>query len=109
MLPLTVWMNYPSFYQGDLFRSLLASAQVDLQVIFAKRLPADRLQLGWDEDLHGYAYRFLDPRHRLSDARRLAWAARRRLHIVNGIWAEPAFTAALLTLAAARSRYAIYS
>jgi len=109
MLPLTVWMNYPSFYQGDLFRSLRASGRVDLQVIFAKRLPADRLQLGWDEDLHGYAYRFLDPRHRLSDARRLAWAARRRLHIVNGIWAEPAFTAALITLAAAGSRYAIYS
>ena len=46
MLTLTVWMNYPSFYQGDLFRSLLASGQVDLQVIFAKRLTADRLQLG---------------------------------------------------------------
>src|SRR6266498_4731817 len=102
MLPLTIWMNYPSFYQGDLFRSLIASKQVDLQVIFAKRLTADRLQLRWEDDLRGYPYRFIDKRHRLYDALRLAWTQRERIHIVNGVWAEPAFTAALLALTCAR-------
>ena len=102
-------MNYPSFYQGDLFRSLIASEQVDLQVIFAKRLTADRLQLRWEDDLHGYPYRFIDKRERMRDAIRLAWGQRRRIHIVNGIWAEPAFAAALTTLACAGSAYAIYS
>lgn len=109
MLPLTIWMNYPSFYQGDLFRTLIASGEVDLRVIFAKGLTADRLQLDWRNDLEGYPYVFIDKRRPLRDAMRLAWSQRRRVHIVNGLWAEPAFMAALLVFASAGCTFAIYS
>jgi glycosyltransferase involved in cell wall biosynthesis len=109
MLPLTIWMNYPSFYQGDLFRTLIASGEVDLQVVFAKGLTPDRLQLGWQDDLKDYPYSFLDKRQPISHAMRLAWSQRHRIHIVNGLWAEPAFAAALLVFAFSGSQYAIYS
>src|SRR5215813_8073588 len=109
MLPLTVWMNYPSFYQGDLFRALAATNCVDLQVVFAKKLTPDRLQLGWEDDLRGYSYTFVNRGKVTAHAMRLAWSQRHRLHIVNGIWAEPSFTAALVALAFAGATYAIYS
>ena len=109
MLDLTIWMNYPAFYQGDLFRTLIASGEVDLRVIFAKRLTSDRIDLGWKNDLAGYPHYFLNERNKIADAVRLAWADRRRLHIMNGLWTEPSFAAGLVALAAARSVYAIYS
>jgi glycosyltransferase involved in cell wall biosynthesis len=109
MLNLTIWMNHPTFYQGDLFRALIASGEVDLQVIFAKRLPPDRAGLGWQDDLAGYTHHFLDERNAVADAISLAWSKRDRFHIMNGLWAEPSFSAGLVTLASARSAYAIYS
>jgi glycosyltransferase involved in cell wall biosynthesis len=109
MLDLTIWMNYPAFYQGDLFRTLVASGEVDLKVVFAKLLTSDRVDLGWQNDLAGYTYHFLDESNKIADAVRVAWAGRRRLHIMNGLWAEPSFAAGLVTLAAAGSTYAIYS
>jgi glycosyltransferase involved in cell wall biosynthesis len=109
MLQLTIWMNYPSLHQGDLFRASASSGEVDLQVIFARGLPVQRLQFGWQSDLVGYSHRFLNGRHRILDAMRLAWLQRDRLHVVNGIWTEPSFTAALVVLALAGSKYAIYS
>ena len=99
----------PSFHQGDLFRALAASEEVDLEIIFAKDLPADRIDLGWDRGLTGFNYRFLDERNKVADAVRLARAQRNRIHIMNGLWAERGFAAALITLALLRSRYAIYS
>ena len=108
-LQVTVWMNYPSFYQGDMYRALIASGQVDLEVIYAKTLTADRLQLGWHDDLRGYPYRFINKRAAKLDAMRIARAQRHRIHVINGIWAEPSFAAALVTLALAGSKYALYS
>jgi glycosyltransferase involved in cell wall biosynthesis len=109
MIDLTIWMNFPSSHQADLFRALAASGEVDLQVVFAKRLPPDRVALGWKCDFDGYAYRFLDERNEIFDALRLAWSQRKRIHIVNGLWAEPGFAAALFALRAAGCRYVIYS
>jgi glycosyltransferase involved in cell wall biosynthesis len=109
MLPLTVWMNAPSPYQSDLFRALVASGLVDLEVIFARELEQDRRQLGWRSEVEGYSSRFLHDHRLIRNAMQLAWSRRRRLHIVNGIWAVPAFAAALAALAATGSRYAIYS
>ena len=108
-LEVTVWMNSPSLYQGDMFRALIASGQVDLEVVYAKSLTADRLQLGWHDDLRGYPYRFINKRAPKFDAMRIARAQRHRIHIINGIWAEQSFAAALLTLAQAGSKYALYS
>ncbi|MGZ5561987.1 MAG: glycosyltransferase family 4 protein [Halobacteriota archaeon] len=109
MIRLTIWMNMPSFYQSDLFTSLLATGDVDLQVIFARNLSPDRVQLGWQKELSGFSHRFLDESNPIRDAMQLAWRQRDRVHVVNGIWAEPAFTAALLALMLAGSKYAIYS
>ena len=92
-----------------MFRELIHSGQVDLEVVYAKSLTSDRLQLGWHDDLQGYPYRFINKRAPKSDAMRIAWKQRHRVHILNGIWAEPSFAAALLTLAAAGSKYAVYS
>ena len=108
-LQVTVWMNYPSFYQGDMFRELIASGQVDLEVIYAKSLTPDRLQLGWHDDLRGYSYRFINKRAPRLDAVRIARSQLDRIHIINGIWAEPSFAAALLALALAGGRYVVYS
>jgi glycosyltransferase involved in cell wall biosynthesis len=109
MIQLTIWMNFPSAHQADLFRALATSDGVDLRVIFAKRLPPDRVALGWESDLTGYAHRFLDERNEIADALGLAWSQRSRIHIVNGLWAEPSFAAALIALRTAGSRYVIYS
>ncbi|MDQ3919148.1 MAG: glycosyltransferase family 4 protein, partial [Acidobacteriota bacterium] len=109
MLKLTVWMNMPSFYQSDLFQDLAATGEVDLRVVYAKRLPADRRSLGWREELSGFAHHFLDEQHPFRDALRIARAERDRLHVVNGIWAELAFAAALCMMLFGGTRYVIYS
>jgi glycosyltransferase involved in cell wall biosynthesis len=51
----------------------------------------------------------LSRRHALSEAIRIAGGARHRVHLVNGIWAEPAFAAALGMLGRAGSQIAIHS
>lgn len=108
MLRLTIWMNMPSVYQGDFFRSLSSSPDVDLQVVFAKPLTQDRLQIGWSEDLAGFKSHFLSSHEPIQDAMRRARAQRDRVHVVNGFWAEPAFAAALVTLALSGSTYVIH-
>jgi glycosyltransferase involved in cell wall biosynthesis len=114
MLPITIWMNMPSFYQEDLFRALVATGEVDLQVIYARKLPPDRQQLGWHSDLSGYRSIFLSSATvtdytSILNAVKLARLHHNHLHIVNGIWAEPAFAAAMAVFAVTGSRYAIYS
>jgi glycosyltransferase involved in cell wall biosynthesis len=107
VIKVTIWMNMPSFYQDELFESLAASGQVDLEVIFANGLDHDRKQLGWTEVSGNYSQRTLNGPTSIPEAMRLAFQQRNRIHIVNGIWAEPAFAAALTVLAAARSTFAI--
>lgn len=109
MLRLTIWMTVPSFYQADLYRVLAASEGIDLQVVFARKISSDRVQLGWQNDLRGYAYHVLEGRSRIPNAVRLAWRGRNRVHIVNGIWAETPFAVAILILAMCGSVYTIYS
>jgi glycosyltransferase involved in cell wall biosynthesis len=109
VIPLTIWMNIPSFYQNDLFEALAASGQVELQVIFARNVPQDRVNLGWTIPATDRSYRFLNERSPVLDAIRIAWRHRRRLHIVNGIWAEPAFAAALSVLRLTGAQYAVYA
>ncbi len=109
MLRLTVWMNMPSVYQDDFLEVLAAASEVDLRVIFAKGLTADRVQLGWSENARDYPSRFLSKRFSLLDAARTAWREQDRLHIVNGIWAEPALAAALCVLGLSRSDFVIHA
>jgi glycosyltransferase involved in cell wall biosynthesis len=109
MLPLTIWMNMPSFHQDDLFTSLAASSEVELRVIFAKELTADRVQLGWNVGAQPYTHRTLTSPYAFIEAANIARHERDRLHIVNGIWAEPAFAMALATLKLMGSRFVIHS
>lgn len=99
----------PSFHQDRLFHALYASGEVDLQVVFARPLAADRKQLGWQEGMKNYPHQTLSSRYALIEAIKIARAQRHRLHIINGIWAEPAFAAALCVLGFARSQFAIHS
>lgn len=109
MLPLTIWMNMPSFYQDGMFEALRDSGKVDLRVVFARETALDRLQLGWKEGERNYPHRFLSRNFAFLDALRIAWSERDRLHIVNGIGAEPALAVALFALALARSRFVVYA
>jgi len=109
MLSLTVWMNHPSFYQSDVFRSLVSSGEIDLEVIFAKDLTQERVNLGWQNDLVGFNYRFLDKRNKVADAILVARRQPDRFHIINGFWTELAFAAALVTLTLSKTGFAIYS
>jgi glycosyltransferase involved in cell wall biosynthesis len=45
----------------------------------------------------------------LAEAAQLAYSRRHRFHIVNGIWAEPAFATACCVLAGSNAKFAIYS
>ena len=109
MLPLTIWMNMPSFHQDDLFTSLAASGEVDLRVVFARELTPDRVQLGWNAGARQYPHRMLGSPYALREAANIARRERHRLHIVNGVWAEPAFALALTTLNLMGSRFVIHS
>ncbi len=109
MLPLTVWMNMPSFHQDDLFTRLAESGEVELRVVFAKELSEDRMQLGWNAGRRQYEHRTLSSRYALMEAASVARRERDRVHIVNGIWAEPTFAAALTALKKTDSRFVIYS
>jgi glycosyltransferase involved in cell wall biosynthesis len=102
-------MNMPSFYQDDISRALIRSEEIDLEVVFAKELTTDRVKLGWNATLSGYRYRILNRKFSFLHAMRIAWSGRDRLHLVNGIWAEPAFASALCVLALSRSIFAIHS
>jgi glycosyltransferase involved in cell wall biosynthesis len=108
-LPVTVWMNMPSFYQSDLFRALAADGQVDLRVIFAADVSEDRAKLGWSRDATGFEHHFLDKQKAVVEAWRIAGLQRERVHIFNGTGSVPAIGIALLRLALAKSKMAIYS
>jgi glycosyltransferase involved in cell wall biosynthesis len=91
-------MNIPSPYQEDLFRRLALRNDVDLHVIYHSRLGQERRRIGWEVTLKGYEYTFLNHPKPLTAAK-YAIARRGQLHIVNGIWALPSFTIALIILA----------
>lgn len=111
VIPLTIWMNMPSFYQIDLYRDLVRTQAVDLQVIFGQDIEQRRTSLGWRSPLVdvNFPYSILKGRQSIGEAIRLAWRQKDRLHIVNGIWAVPSLSAVLAVLRASNSRYLIYS
>ncbi len=106
---LIFWMNIPSFYQGDLFRALSGVEGIDLNVYFSGRLPADRLSLGWQDDLSGFHCEFIDGKLKVTDAIWKALSQTNSVHVVGGLWAGRMQEAVLATLAAAGSKYFIYS
>lgn len=110
MIDLTIWMNMPSFYQDDLFRALVATGEVDLRVVFARGLAEERKRLGWGSELGDYPYQWLPPGRRgIAEVVRTARAHRDRVHIINGIWAEPAFAVAFVALSRSGSPFAVYT
>lgn len=108
-LEVTVWMNMPSFYQTDLFNDLAAAPRLDLRVVYARRLAADRVQLGWQPPPIRHSAEWLRPDKQILSAIGRALKERDRFHIINGMWAEPSFAVALLVFIITGSRYAIYS
>jgi glycosyltransferase involved in cell wall biosynthesis len=107
MLPVTVWMNMPSFYQDDLFCQL--ASKIDLRVVYDHAMTEDRRRLGWGEVGQEYHSRVLDRYRKVRHAVRIARSERERIHIINGIWAESAFTAVAFVLGALGVPFAIYS
>lgn len=88
----------PSPYQGDFFRELTQRPQVDLRVVFAEKIEPMRIGLGWTESGQGYHATFLAHPKDILRAVRIAWAQRDRVHVVNGMWATPAFFCATVLL-----------
>ena len=107
MLAVTVWMNMPSFYQDDLFADL--AGKVDLRVVYDHGLTEDRRQLGWPETAKKYPSRVLSPSLKVRHAMSIARAELDRVHVINGVWAESAFTAAAFVLGRAGARVSIYA
>lgn len=97
----------PSFYQDDLFLHLCS--KVDLRVVYDHTLTEDRRQLGWAEVKSEYKSSVLDQDRKLRHAISIARSERDRIHIINGIWAETAFTAATFVLGKAGVPFAIYT
>ena len=107
MLPVTVWMNMPSFHQATLLRALGALDGIDLRVHFARPLSAERAVMGWRADLVDLPADYLHGS--VARALVIAHAERRRIHIFGGMWAEWAFAAALTYLRVRHSTCAIYA
>jgi glycosyltransferase involved in cell wall biosynthesis len=97
----------PSFYQDDLFRAL--ATKVDLRVVYDHELTADRRQLGWKQGCSDYDFSVLRSNRKTYNAMCIAHSERDRMHIIGGLWAEPAFVAAVLTLGMAHAPFAIYA
>jgi glycosyltransferase involved in cell wall biosynthesis len=100
-------MNMPSFYQDDLFGDLAGKA--DLRVIYDHGLTDDRRQLGWPEPTGKYGRCILDPDRKIPHAMKIARSELERVHVINGIWAESAFTAAAFALARVGAIFSIYA
>jgi glycosyltransferase involved in cell wall biosynthesis len=107
MLPVTVWMNMPSFYQDDLFREL--ATKVDFRVVYDHPLTEDRRRLGWAEVKGDYKFCFLDRDRKMQHAVSIARSERDRIHIINGIWAETAFIAVAFVLGTIGIPFAIFT
>ncbi|MCQ3931004.1 MAG: hypothetical protein DPW16_11150 [Chloroflexi bacterium] len=108
-IPVTIWLNIPSFHQTDVIKELAANDQIDLRVIFARDMPSDRLQQGWAANYDGYPYQFLYGKTPYFAAMCLAWKYRKEFHIMSGIWGDPVLLMALIMLRVLGCRYAILS
>jgi glycosyltransferase involved in cell wall biosynthesis len=107
MLPVTIWMNMPSFYQNDLFCDL--AKKVDLRVVYDHGMTGDRRELGWSEPSGEYKTCVLESDQKIRHAMSIARSELDRVHIINGIWAESAFMAAAFVLGRASARFSIYA
>jgi len=97
----------PSFYQDDLFCQL--ARRVDLRVVYDHAMTEDRRRLGWASVKQEYHFCMLDHDRKVRRAISIARSERERIHIINGIWAETAFTAVTFELAKLGVPFAIYT
>lgn len=102
-------MNVPSPHQADMLRALVATDEVDLQVVSVREISPERVALGWQSDIQGYPLVMLPKKYAACQAFRLAFSQRDRVHIVNGIWAEPALSAAAVALRLRNARFLNYA
>lgn len=88
-------MNQPSAHQEDLSTELTAHG-ADLRVVYASGLRKARKEIGWQVKADAPWVTVLRTRLSFWQALRIVWRRRRALHVVNGIWAEPAFFVVLV-------------
>ena len=99
----------PSFYQDELYRALSSRGSIDVHIIYAHDVSHDRRRLGWINPSGGYSSVRLTGKWSIMKAIRHAWMRRDEIHVVGGIWAEPAFAAALAVLGCTGSVFAVLS
>lgn len=110
MRALEIWMNAPSPHQADVFREIVTAApSIRLHVTFAGRTPPERRGLGWDECINGFPCDFLPSRWAPAAVLNRLRQTRDAFHLVNGIWAEPSFLLALISLCLRRQPVFLYS
>lgn len=99
-MKLLVWMNAPSPYQAAFFEELNAIQGVRLRVVYRNEIPDARRELGWSQlPTCSYSTATLRPGWRgVLEAMWLALSARSDAHLINGLWAVPAFAAAAVLL-----------
>lgn len=101
-------MNQPSRHQEDLAAEMRRLG-VSFEVIYVSPLRKERREIGWEitGDLPGT--KFLSSRYAFFEAVKFVQDHRRSIHIVNGIWAEPALFVVLAVCFLRRIPSCIYS
>jgi len=108
-LEVVMWMNQPSPHQQHLSSELLHRG-ANLTVVYVSRLRQERKEIGWEVDAdNGPQTNFLTTRYSLWQALRLLLRYRQSIHVVNGIWAEPALFVVLAFACLLKVPCCIYS
>ena len=106
---LHIWMNIPSFHQNDLFNEL-SKYFGEFEVIYAHEHDENRKLQGWNSQIiQNYPSKIIRKDLNLLKLIGYLFSKRKSVHIVNGIWAEPAFFFVIILLNIFGASFLIYS
>lgn len=105
-------MNQPSHYQSSFFDELSQRKDVTVLVVYARGQTLARQAMGWthaEKRVDKYTEITLPERWWLWQVATIAFAERRSIHLLNGIWAERPFMFAVVCLLLARATFFFHS
>jgi glycosyltransferase involved in cell wall biosynthesis len=104
-----IWMNFPSYYQNDLFNDL-SNRFEKFEVIYAHSNDESRRNQGWVfENNFNYKSKIIGKDLKILTLIYYVFKNRKSTHIVNGIWAEKSFFFVIILLNLFNANLLIYS